>query len=260
MRHGHLSNLTGDRNNNPSCMSCLIRPGPKLWSSQHGEICSLCCVQVVPFFQWTTTMMQAALLIRTLTVRMLLVFARRASHCCLLHELVSSVGLARGCGVCCLPCVQSPMHLLLLSVPAATGWGHPNKQDGCCGRADPRLTDYDTLLQNIQDLKDGKQAQVSALCLWALPHLPHHLLSCHKIRLALWFCQAGIGRLATCSEISAGPVVGCSCRCRIVIFAVWGWLVSLYLRGNYPKQELMCWLRPVLGRAVVSIFFCSDIF
>lgn len=27
--------------------------------------------------------------------------------------------------------------------------------------ADPRLTDYDTLLQNIQDLKSGQATQVS---------------------------------------------------------------------------------------------------
>lgn len=28
----------------------------------------------------------------------------------------------------------------------------------CC--ADPRLTDYETLLRNVQDLKEGKQVQV----------------------------------------------------------------------------------------------------
>lgn len=31
----------------------------------------------------------------------------------------------------------------------------------CC-TADPRLTDYDTLLKNIQDLKSGQPTQVSA--------------------------------------------------------------------------------------------------
>lgn len=31
---------------------------------------------------------------------------------------------------------------------------------GLCSEADPRLTDYDTLLQNIHDLKAGKPVQV----------------------------------------------------------------------------------------------------
>ncbi len=30
-----------------------------------------------------------------------------------------------------------------------------------CSSADPRLTDYDTLLQNIKDLKSGQPTQVS---------------------------------------------------------------------------------------------------
>ena len=32
-----------------------------------------------------------------------------------------------------------------------------------CSSADPRLTDYDTLLQNITDLKSGQPTQVSTL-------------------------------------------------------------------------------------------------
>ena len=29
-----------------------------------------------------------------------------------------------------------------------------------CGNVDPRLTDYDTLLKNLEDLKEGKQVEV----------------------------------------------------------------------------------------------------
>lgn len=36
-----------------------------------------------------------------------------------------------------------------------------NDMTRCCS-ADPRLTDYDTLLKNIQDLKFGQPTQVSA--------------------------------------------------------------------------------------------------
>lgn len=40
-------------------------------------------------------------------------------------------------------------------------------QPGPCPPADPRITDYDTLLANIQDLKEGRPTEVGqAACLW----------------------------------------------------------------------------------------------
>lgn len=69
--------------------------------------------------------------------------------------LLSVVSPRRAFLCICCPCVWA--------VPHVVGGG---------GLADPRLTDYDTLLSNIRDLKDGKSTQVSALvCLRLQPFL-----------------------------------------------------------------------------------------
>ena len=59
-----------------------------------------------------------------------------------------------------------------------------------CFHADPRLTDYDTLLQNIQDLKSGQPTQVSmparhSACAVPAPHLQ---LICFSTTCAMLTC------------------------------------------------------------------------
>lgn len=67
--------------------------------------------------------------------------------------------------------VVSPGCLFLFQMIAHMVWAVPHVVGGG-GCADPRLTDYDTLLGNIRDLKDGKSTQVSALvCLQLEPFL-----------------------------------------------------------------------------------------
>ena len=108
-----------------------------------------CAVQGVLCCHWTITTMPVASLTATLTVWL--------SHRLLLGTAsLPCIPAASACTCLRVPCGQS--YMLTCAILHALNIHNVSL---AMHAADPRLTDYELLLENLRDLKDGKDIQAS---------------------------------------------------------------------------------------------------